>query len=162
MLKKSSPLKQLGQMEPNLAYMVPGCVPFKIVSDGPTLHSRWLLFFKGNDYLPLEFASVSFYCQVSDTGSVGWASSFKMTNTVMCINHFHVDICNIVFVLSVCSSQCLHYHVHLHLKWEFLKTLHDCLLLCGDLHIITAVWTDLLHIFFRSGVMPLYLPKIPV
>jgi hypothetical protein len=32
--------------------------------------------FKGNDYLPLKFASVSFYCQVSDTGSVGWASSF--------------------------------------------------------------------------------------
>ena len=31
--------------------------------------------FKGNDYLPLKFASVSFYCQVSDTGSVGWASS---------------------------------------------------------------------------------------
>jgi hypothetical protein len=26
--------------------------------------------FKGNDYLPLKFASVSFYCQVSDTGSV--------------------------------------------------------------------------------------------
>jgi hypothetical protein len=23
----------------------------------------------------LKFASVSFYCQVSDTGSVGWASS---------------------------------------------------------------------------------------
>ena len=23
-----------------------GCVPFKIVSDSPTLHSRWLLFFK--------------------------------------------------------------------------------------------------------------------
>jgi hypothetical protein len=23
-----------------------------------------------NDYLPLKFASVSFYCQVSDTGSV--------------------------------------------------------------------------------------------
>jgi hypothetical protein len=26
--------------------MVPGCVPFKMVSDSPTLHSRWLLFFK--------------------------------------------------------------------------------------------------------------------
>jgi hypothetical protein len=26
--------------------MVPGCVPFKIVSDSPTIHSRWLLFFK--------------------------------------------------------------------------------------------------------------------
>jgi hypothetical protein len=26
--------------------MVPGCVPFKIASDSPTLHSRWLLFSK--------------------------------------------------------------------------------------------------------------------
>ena len=26
--------------------MVPGCVPFKIVFDSPTFHSRWLLFFK--------------------------------------------------------------------------------------------------------------------
>jgi hypothetical protein len=26
----------------------PGCVPFKIVSDSPTLHSRWMLFFKVN------------------------------------------------------------------------------------------------------------------
>jgi hypothetical protein len=31
--------------------------------------------FEDNDFLPLKFASVSFYCQVSDTGSVGWASS---------------------------------------------------------------------------------------
>jgi hypothetical protein len=55
MLKKSSLLKQVGQMEPNLAGSVyvrskPGIdgpwVPFKIVSDSPTLHSRWLLFFK--------------------------------------------------------------------------------------------------------------------
>jgi hypothetical protein len=34
----------------------------------------------GNGYLPLKFASVSFYCQVSDTGSVGWASSFFLQN----------------------------------------------------------------------------------
>jgi hypothetical protein len=27
--------------------------------------------FLGNDYLPLKFASLLFYCQVSDTGSVG-------------------------------------------------------------------------------------------
>jgi hypothetical protein len=55
--KKSSPLKQLGQMETNLegsiyvrcpylAYIVHGCVPFKIVSNSPSLHSRWLLLFK--------------------------------------------------------------------------------------------------------------------
>ena len=56
MLKKSSPLKQLDQMEPNLAGSIyvrskpgidgPWVCPFQIVSDSPTLHSRWLLFFK--------------------------------------------------------------------------------------------------------------------
>ena len=43
--------------------MVPGCVPFKIVSDSPTLF-KMAAVFEGNDYLPLKFASVSFYCQV--------------------------------------------------------------------------------------------------
>jgi hypothetical protein len=33
--------------------------------------------FYGNDYLPLKFVSVSFYCQVSDTGSAHWASRFN-------------------------------------------------------------------------------------
>jgi hypothetical protein len=54
-LKKSSPLKQLGQMELN----------FKIVSDSPTLHSRWLLFFKvmvhnqgGSDTLKSNFTCI--------------------------------------------------------------------------------------------------------
>jgi hypothetical protein len=40
---KSSPLKPLNQIKPNLAGMVFGWSLFKIVSDGPTLHSRWLL-----------------------------------------------------------------------------------------------------------------------
>ena len=40
---KSSPLKPLNQIKPNLAGMVPGWVTFKIVSDSPALHSRWLL-----------------------------------------------------------------------------------------------------------------------
>jgi hypothetical protein len=53
MLKKSSPLKLLGQMEPNMAGSIyvrskPGIdgswvCPFQ---NSPTLHSRWLLFFK--------------------------------------------------------------------------------------------------------------------
>jgi hypothetical protein len=43
---KSSPLKPLNQIKPNLAGMVPGWVPFKIVSNSPTLHSRWLLLLK--------------------------------------------------------------------------------------------------------------------
>jgi hypothetical protein len=34
----------------------------------------------------LKFASVSFYCQVSDTGSVGWASSLNITMTMLWIN----------------------------------------------------------------------------
>jgi hypothetical protein len=33
-------------VKPNLAGMVSGWVPFKFVSDSPTLHSRWLLFLK--------------------------------------------------------------------------------------------------------------------
>ena len=43
---KSSPLKPLNQIKPNLAGMVPGWVPFKIVSDSPALHSRWPLLLK--------------------------------------------------------------------------------------------------------------------
>ena len=39
-------MKPLNQIEPNLAGMVPGWVPFKIVSDSPALHSRWLLLLK--------------------------------------------------------------------------------------------------------------------
>jgi hypothetical protein len=33
-------------IKPILAEMVPGWVPFKIVSDSPTLHSRWPLLLK--------------------------------------------------------------------------------------------------------------------
>jgi hypothetical protein len=47
------------------AYCLPSLVPFGQVV------SKMAAVFKGNDYLPLKFASVSFYCQVSDTGSVG-------------------------------------------------------------------------------------------
>ena len=43
---KSSALKPLNQIKPNLAGMVPGWVPFQIVSDSPALHSRWLLLLK--------------------------------------------------------------------------------------------------------------------
>jgi hypothetical protein len=43
---KSSPLKPLNQIKPNLAGMVPEWVPFKIVSDSPALHSRWPLLLK--------------------------------------------------------------------------------------------------------------------
>jgi hypothetical protein len=38
--------KPLNQIKPNLAGMVSGWVPFKIVSDSPALHSRWLLLLK--------------------------------------------------------------------------------------------------------------------
>jgi hypothetical protein len=41
-----SKLKPLNQIKPNLAGMVPGWVPFKIVSDSPALHSRWPLLLK--------------------------------------------------------------------------------------------------------------------
>jgi hypothetical protein len=53
---KSSPLKPLNQIKPNLAGMFPGWVPFKIVSDSPTLHSRWLLLLK------IEISSIVHCC----------------------------------------------------------------------------------------------------
>jgi hypothetical protein len=40
-LFKSSPLKPLNQIKPNLAGMVPGSVPFKIISDSHALYPRW-------------------------------------------------------------------------------------------------------------------------
>ena len=43
---KRSHLKPLNQIKPNLGGMVPGWVPFKVVSDSPALHSRWLLLLK--------------------------------------------------------------------------------------------------------------------
>jgi hypothetical protein len=43
---KSSPLKPLNQIKPNLAGMVPGLVPLKIVFDSPALHSKWPLLLK--------------------------------------------------------------------------------------------------------------------
>ena len=39
-------MKPLNQIKPNLAGMVPGWVPFKIVSDSHALHSRWPLLLK--------------------------------------------------------------------------------------------------------------------
>ena len=39
-------MKPLNQIKPNLAGMVPGWVPFKVVSDSPALYSRWLLLLK--------------------------------------------------------------------------------------------------------------------
>ena len=53
---KSSSLKPRNQLKPNLAGMVPGWVPFKIVSDSPALHSRWLLLLK------IEISSIVPYC----------------------------------------------------------------------------------------------------
>jgi hypothetical protein len=43
---KSSPLKPLNQIKPNLAGMVPGWVPFKIVSGSPDLQPTWSLLLK--------------------------------------------------------------------------------------------------------------------
>jgi hypothetical protein len=43
---KSSPLKLLSQSQPNFAEMILGWSPFKIMSDSPALHSKWLLLLK--------------------------------------------------------------------------------------------------------------------
>jgi hypothetical protein len=44
------------QVKPNLAGMILGWVPFKIVSDRPALHSRWLLLLK------IEICSIVHCC----------------------------------------------------------------------------------------------------
>jgi hypothetical protein len=56
---KSSPLKPLNQIKPNLAGMVPGWVPFKTVSDSPALHSRWLLLQKIEISLVVNFRFIT-------------------------------------------------------------------------------------------------------
>jgi len=54
--------------------------PYENLQKGELLSLNITLFINienssGNDYLTLKFASVSFLCQVSDTGSAGCASS---------------------------------------------------------------------------------------
>jgi hypothetical protein len=53
---KSSSLKPLNLIKPNLAVMVPRWTPLKIVSDSPALHSRWLLLLK------IEISSIVHCC----------------------------------------------------------------------------------------------------
>ena len=53
---KSFLLKPLNQMKSNLAGMVLGWIPFKIVSWQPALHSRWLLLLK------IEISSIVHFC----------------------------------------------------------------------------------------------------
>jgi hypothetical protein len=53
---KSSSLKPLNQIKPNMVGMVPGWAPFKFVSDSPALHSRWLLLLK------IEISSIVHWC----------------------------------------------------------------------------------------------------
>jgi hypothetical protein len=107
MLKNSSPLKQLDQMEPSLAGSIyvrskpgidgPWVCPFQNCVRQPHPPFKMAAVFYGNDYLPLKFASVSFYCQVSDTGSVGWASSFYIKISYLLIIFpklwFTIDTC---------------------------------------------------------------------
>jgi len=49
-------MKPLNQIKPNMAGIVLGWVPFKIVSDSPALHSRWLLLLK------IEISSIVHCC----------------------------------------------------------------------------------------------------
>jgi hypothetical protein len=58
---KSSPLKPLNQIKPNLVGMVPWWVPLKIVSDSPALHPRWLLLLKIDSGFRGEDLNVIFY-----------------------------------------------------------------------------------------------------
>ena len=71
---KSSPLKLLNRIKPNLAGIVLGWVPFKIVSDSPALHSRWLLLlkmwnFSFNRFIPIIQIR---HILIKDNSKFGW------------------------------------------------------------------------------------------
>ena len=59
---KSSPLKPLNQIKPNLAGMIRQWVPFKIVSDRSALHSRWLL--------EIEISSIVHCCFITNLNEI--------------------------------------------------------------------------------------------
>ena len=82
----------------------PWVCPFQNCVRQPHPPFKMAAVFKGNDYLPLKFASVSFYCQVSDTGSVGWASSsYWYAVVILCCNlhNLYIVYLYFVFVLAI-------------------------------------------------------------
>ena len=81
---KSSPLKPLNQIKPNLVGMVPGWVPFKFVSNSPTLHSRWLLLLK------IEISSISIAALVEVKMTSNFNCSYMARNSLTYILGFSV------------------------------------------------------------------------
>jgi hypothetical protein len=75
-------LKPLNQITLNLAGMVLGWVPFKIVSDSPALHLRWLLLLK------IEISSMSIAALVQVKMSSNFNCSYMARSSLTCIPRF--------------------------------------------------------------------------
>ena len=71
----------VNQIKPNLAGMVPGWVPFKIVSDSSTLHSIWLLLLK------IEISSIVDCCFIINL------------NELKCLLHY-MEMSSLTYILG--------------------------------------------------------------
>ena len=96
---KSSPLKPLNQIKPNLAGMVPGWVPFQIVSHSPALHSRWLLLLK------IEISLVNFCLYYK----------IKMKSNFNCS---YMAISSLTYIMGFCVRFFSASLFHLGILWE--------------------------------------------
>jgi len=74
---KSFPLKPLNQIKPSLARMVLGWVPFPIMSDSSTLHSKWLLLLKISALLQIKMNS-NFNCSYMAMSSLTYILGFSV------------------------------------------------------------------------------------
>jgi hypothetical protein len=70
---ESSPLKPLNQIKANLAGMVLGWSPFNIMSDSPSLHSKWLLL------LTIEISTIEEMSIFSNSSHLEWRAELSDT-----------------------------------------------------------------------------------
>ena len=80
--------------------MVPGCVPFKIVSDSPTLHSRWLLF--------LKVMIISLWNLLQYHSIVRWAIQAQWAEPLVSISDFAIATNFLIIFLSLLSPLSVH------------------------------------------------------
>jgi hypothetical protein len=116
---KSSLLKPLNQITPNLAGMVLGWVPFKIVSNSPALHSRWLLLLK------IEISSV--VRTIPTRFGLIWFSGFRGEDLNVIFYQNMPNLHNRYKSFKIVSnSPALHSRWLLLLKIEISSVVHCC------------------------------------
>ena len=101
--------------------MVPGCVPFKIVSDSPTLHSRWLLFFKV--MIISLWHLLQYHSIVRWTIQAQWAEPLVLSITlkfILSLVSQGLGLFKVILVQQrVCSWNCeKHPNAYIAIKWN--------------------------------------------